>query len=498
MAGGYELKQADCALLSGIGALAAEGRFTEEIAALLDSTDAACRKSADLQKRAEGQKPSRSLTVSAVLEPTFNNPGRPRSAASALLNAARMAWPSRRNRRPGAGEQAADRVISSLLDGITPHHHGRLLLLCYLLQSGDGRRGARRVPQLLRLCWASGVYHIMLDSLAMTRSFASLAHGTALHEEIVAALGEIHTDNWALSTMLVEALDAYGLIESPYDEELVRTQVDEALSRPQDHDARELAYTIVSNQFEDVVGAPYFSVVDGLDPGQRIMLYTLASLGSPHYAFWNDWLLERLVESGDPRALPAFERWATRLHTDTPSHQEAARCYALAVRGWAQLQPDPPPLADVGKGDAHAAWEHYAAIIFWLHRPGASPAEASRRCEPHWRHLGGLLLHAAADPLYQLENAGQLASEEESSPVARIVRAFPDEVRAVLEWSIQHPGEVTAAFGPVWDDRPKTLIRLLAQVGNAGSSELLRRYADDTELGSYAIAAIKYLAGKLS
>jgi len=98
----------------------------------------------------------------------------------------------------------------------------------------------------------------------------------------------------------------------------------------------------------------------------------------------------------------------------------------LAVRGWAQLQPDPPPLADADSGDAHAAWEHYAATLFWLHRPGGSPAEAARRCEPHWGHLRGPLLHAAGDPLYQLENAGQLVGEDGVSPAARITRApFP-------------------------------------------------------------------------
>jgi hypothetical protein len=496
VAGGHELSEADRALLSGIGAVAAEGRFTAEITTLLDATDAACRRSADLQQHAEGRRPSRSMTVSAVLEPTFGGP-QPGSAASVLLNAARMAWPPRRYRRPNAGEQAAGQVISSLLDEITPQHHGRLLLLCYLLQAGDSRQGAGQVPQLLRLCWASGVYHIMLDSLAMTRSFAAAAQGTAAHDEIVEALDEIHTDNWALSTMLVEALDAYGLIEPPYDEELVQAQVAEALSRPQDQDARELAYTIVSNQFEDVVSAPYLSVIDALDPGRRTTLYTLAAVGSQPYAFWNDWLLDCLADSGDPQAMPAFERWATRLYTDTPSCQQAARCYAIAVRGWAQHQPGPPPLADAGRGDAYSAWEHYAAILFWLYRPGSSPAEAARRCEPHWQQLHGPLLHSAADPLYQLENSGQLAGQDGVSPVARIMRAFPGEVKPVLEWGIQHPEQLTAVFRPVWGDRTKTLIRLLAQVGNAGSTELLRRYTDDPELGPDAIAAIRYLAGKL-
>jgi hypothetical protein len=493
--GGYELSEADGALLLGVGALAAEGWFTEEIAAVLDATDAACRRSADLQQRAEGKRPSKSEIVSAVLEPAFNEPRRPRSAASALLTAARLAWPPRRSPRLNAGQQVADQVISSLLDGITPRHHGRLLLLCHVLQAGDSRRGAGLVPRLLRVCWASGVYHVMLDSLAMTRSFASAAQGSAVHDEIVEVLGEIRSDNWALSTMLVEALYSYGLVESPYDEDFVRGQVGEVLSRPQDQDARELAYTIVSNQFEDVIAEPYVSVIDGLEPGRRIMLYTLASLGSPSCGFWNDWLLDRLIEAGDPQALPAFQRWATCLYTDTPSYQEAARCYALAVRGWAQFQPDPPPLANVDSGDAHAAWEHYAAVLFWLHRPGVSPAEAARRCEPHWQHLRGSLLHAAADPLYQLENANQLTSDE-ASPPAQIMRTFPDEVRPILEWSIQHPADLAAAFAPAWGDRTQTLIRLLARVGNAESAELLREYADDPELGPHAIAAVKYLVGK--
>lgn len=270
--------------------------------------------------------------------------------------------------RAGAEPRSSVRVISELLDGASPQSYGRLFLLCYLLHAAGSLEAAALVPHVLRLCWASKAFHIRLDSLAMVRSFALAVEGHPVREQIVDALSEVDTDHWGLSSMLVEALDAYGLVESPYGEDLVREQVGQVLGAPADKESRELAYSIVGNQFEDVVAAPYVAVLEDLDPQQRVMLYVLASLGSPHYGFWNDWLLQQLVESRDPRALPAYERWATTLHTDALNPQEAVRCYALGVQGWAQLMPEPPELTG-SEGDARAAWECYGAIIFWMHRP---------------------------------------------------------------------------------------------------------------------------------
>jgi hypothetical protein len=305
MSGGYQLTEADCALVAAVGTVAADGQFTREITALLDGTDAACERSADTQQDEEGRKPSPSETVSAVLEPFFKSPPEPRAAASILLGGAQAAWPVGRPRR----------------------------------------------------------------------------------------------------------LSAHPL-------------------------------------------------------------------------------------TGDPRALPAYRRWATSLRTDTPSPQEAARCYAIAVRGWAKLMPRPPELDDAAADSTRAAWERYGAIIFWLHRPGITPDEASRQCAPHWQRLNADLLHAAADPLYWLETASQPSGEDEASVTGLMLRAFPDEVRPILEWSIQHPREAVSAFGHTWGDQAKALMRILAVVGDAGSREILREYADDAELGAAAIAAIRYLSSE--
>lgn len=490
--GGYQLTEADCALLSAVGALPAEGQFTMEIAALLDTTDAACGRSAGAQQRAEGKKPSPSLIVSAVLSPFFTNPPKPRAAAI-LLGAAGTVWTIGPALTPGERQNARSRVISELLEGATPATHGRLLLLCYLLRAADSLQAAALVPQLLRLCWAGRVYHVMLDSLMSARSFAAIVQAHPLHGEIADALAKCRTSNWALSSMVTETLAAYGMVEPPYDEELVRVDVNRMLDDPAAQESRELAYSVISNQFEDVVAAPFVAAIDGLAPERRNLLYVLAALGSPHYGFWNDWLLDNLLESGDPRALPAFERWATSLRTDTPSPREIARCYALAVCGWAQLMPDPPELACFADDDARAAWECYGAIIFWLHRPGVTPDEASCQCAPQWQRLNAGLLHAAADPLYWLAMASWFPREGEVTVTDRILCAFPDQARPILEWSVQHPGETVTAFRHTLDDRTKALMRMLAVAGNAGSGEILRAYADDAELGASAVAAIRYL-----
>ena len=173
-------------------------------------------------------------------------------AALIVLDAVKMTryggWSGRRR----VNMQVIAQALGTLLDGAAPQSYGHLRLLCQLIQVTDDLDAAALVPRLLRLCWDSRAYHIRLDSLDVTRSFARVVRGHPLHDEIADALADIHTENWALSSMLVESLHAYGMIKSPYDEPLVRAQIDQVLSNPSDQEARELAYAIAANQFEDV------------------------------------------------------------------------------------------------------------------------------------------------------------------------------------------------------------------------------------------------------
>lgn len=120
--------------------------------------------------------------------------------------------------------------------------------------------------------------------------------------------------------------------------------------------------------------------VDG-DGRQPAGVHDLGSHG-----FWDRWLLGRLAASGDQLALPAYEYSATRLKCRYSGPQEASQVLCRPSRG---MRPDParPLLLAAASENTHAAWEQYGAIIFWLHRPGSVPDEASARCEPRWQHL---------------------------------------------------------------------------------------------------------------
>jgi hypothetical protein len=252
---------------------------------------------------------------------------------------------------------------------------------------------------------------------------------------------------------------------------------------------------IVSNQFEDVIASPYITAVEALSADQRTTLYTLAALGSPSYGFWDDWLLRELINSGDRKALPAFERWATQLCTDDPTLQEVVSSYTLAIRGWAQFMDSPPRLIN-DQSDERAAWECYGAIIFWLYRPGLSTEDIAGRCQPYWQRLGGELLPAAADPLYWFMHANHIRLNDDPPLIGLIAQSFPVEVRSIVEWSLEHRDSLPAIFtAGMSSDRPEYLIDILGVVGNAKTVELLRNYVDDPALGRSAIGAIRRLTG---
>lgn len=79
--------------------------------------------------------------------------------------------------------------------------------------------------------------------------------------------------------------------------------------------------------------------------------------------------------------------------------------------------------------------------------------------------------------------------------VRPVLATFPGQSRPILEWSLRHSAELTSLFrGNFAGDSLSHVISMLAVVGNAGTSDLLRAYIDDPGLGGSAIAAIKSLA----
>jgi hypothetical protein len=119
------------------------------------------------------------------------------------------------------------------------------------------------------------------------------------------------------------------LIEPSDDEDSMMARIAVILRDPEDEESRQWAYSIVSNQFKDVVATACIAAIKRLTDDERTALFTLAALGSPSYGFWNDWLLRELIKFADQAALPAFEHCATDLYAENAMTQEVISCYTL-------------------------------------------------------------------------------------------------------------------------------------------------------------------------
>ena len=93
--GGHQLAESDQSLLAAIGVHAYEGRYLPEVTALLDATDTACQRSADIQEAAEGQRPS-AWSIGAALH-GFISEAHAQVAASIVLRSANWAKPTARS-----------------------------------------------------------------------------------------------------------------------------------------------------------------------------------------------------------------------------------------------------------------------------------------------------------------------------------------------------------------------------------------------------------------
>jgi hypothetical protein len=499
VAGGYEVSASEHALLTAVGAVVVQGQFVQEVVALLDATDAACRRSADVQAT-RGTRPDVSTMVAAVQAgPSGTSTN---VAARTLQEASERAHIDLRFRRHENTARISTEEIAALVADADLHSHGRLLLVCSMLSSVIGVEAAAQVPRILRLCWDSTAYHVQLKGLMTAQVFAAVVDGHPLHDEMVAVLDSIDTTNIDImrSTMVVDAMNSYDMLESPVEVSHATAEIKAILQGDLTSEQCERAYGLVTAQFEDIVGEAYWTAIDALDPQQRTELYTIAALGAPPHGFWNDWLLRRLIDAEDRRTLPAFVLWATRLNMDTPYIQGVGSCYALAMEGSAQLMERPPQLKDCQGQDAEA-WQCYGAIIFWLHRSELSRDDIAERCAPLWRRLATDLAPAAADALYWLSHPSVAVSSEGKPILPKLIGTFREELRNMLEWSLEHRQSLTSIFGHRGHGSPirgrgglaDYIINTLGHVGNVSTVELLRTYADDSILGSTAIKSIRKL-----
>jgi hypothetical protein len=351
------------------------------------------------------------------------------------------------------------------------------------------------VPQLLRTCWRTKIYHLRLDALRVAASNASALEGPS-REETKTFLSSLHSEHLGLSSQIVETLMAYDMVQSPVTVDAVAQELTQILAFPDDPVAEGRAYGAVSNIFEDVFQGAYWEAIEGLSPSDRVKLLTMAALGAPPYSYVADWILEELFKLDDEKALPAFVLWSMGVRTKAGSSQDATKCFVFAVMGCAKFLKGPLPFVKP-ETDDDRAWETYGAILFWMHTPGLPRNEMQARCAPLWERLRTELAFEALDPLFRMEGVTWKSDSGLGGFLQKLCADFPEEFRRILEFGLNNRSKLTSVFGQFHfrEDMGAFIVRWLAIVGNRQTLKLLEPLVDSAELGLHALEAVRKLKG---
>jgi energy-coupling factor transporter ATP-binding protein EcfA2 len=350
------------------------------------------------------------------------------------------------------------------------------------------------LPAFFETCWKSKFYHLRIQALDVINSFAHDLRGSAIRMELENLIEPLDSNHLFLNNSLIETKVAYGMMELGTSPEDVLNSFREILRSPDDPALRERAYHELACIFEDVFEGAYGVAYSGLSRDEQSRIMLMAALGARPDAFLMDWILRELLDSDDPQALPAFQRWTSGLVTETSSVQDSVACYLLGVMGCAKHLDSPPRLKAI-KSNVDLAWQTYAEILFWVFKAGLSDEEIRRNCKRPWDSLMNQLTPEAVDPLMQMENADWKLKNDDRHPLGELCARFPSEVKTILEYGLDHQSLPTAfgdrggfAFGK---SHTAFAVSRLADVGDTRSAALLERLIDSEEYGKLSVETIR-------
>jgi hypothetical protein len=486
--GGTSLLPSTTAGLFAVGEVLHHGLFLTEALTLARQTDESCR--AELA-RLRSKPPSIGLLDSLYQYGLIFNP----RVDKAVLPAAVVYHGSRSRFRIDTTEELSVQ-LQALLGTLGERSPIELFILCslkYSLREADGRL----VPELVRACLASGLYHLQHEGLDVARAAAHVLND-ALKEQVKQILGSIEIrDDPFTNTTLIETMLAYDMVDSPVSDEEALAEIKQILSSNDDLTVRRKAYNAVTRIFEDVFQDAYYSALESLDNPERERLMTLAALGTDGSVFFADWILRELVANGTQASLPAFLQWVHVPVAPTVFPQETTACFLAAIEGCARHLTDLPDLGPVATDDQRA-WATYAAILFRIYSPAISEADRRSHCVPYWSRLLSDLLFQAVDPLVQFFSAdrGEFPHGHKSA-FWHLREVFPDEIRQLLEFGIRHHARLTSIFGhaPLREYLP-FLIQQLSKLGNRRSVAILEPFLNSSEFGEDAANTIRTIQSR--
>jgi hypothetical protein len=395
---------------------------------------------------------------------------------------------------------------------IGPYRELSLLLLIYGTQelcSAGLPVDISRCTDLLRLSFSHASALTRIDALGLFRrlSWHGSTQDPATRAQIKAELQKLEMNNPMVNTDLIGVLGEFDAIDPPVPLDTATQEFQRLLYPDADFEKElaarlrsqpdynrtqivaEYAYSAVGNIFEDVYLGVYSEAYESLTPKEKTMVLVSAGMKKDPYGFATDWILSALSRQHDPKSLPVFLRYATKIELDSPFLYEAATAFVISMVACAEILTEPPPYQG-SDTQQDQAWSILGRILFWHARKTVDSATAATRIRDLWSEASGTPAPAVPDALHQLTHG--MTSHLMAEPID-LVASYPKEVRQVLEESIKRRNEIATLIGTFPDqqrERVQSTIQLLGRIGNDSTASLLQELTDDETFGKDAVDAI--------
>jgi hypothetical protein len=413
---GYAWSAAELAILSALGRAIHRGFLPPAAIELFSETDAHCQAILDRYGRSDSEK-----AIDAIVARTYTlGVGNSNTLlpASAIYRGCESEW-GLRDQDPGARDLAA-----RLVEAADERSWGLLLLAMKLFHRCEGSN-FDAVPELLRKAWAARAYHLRLE-------VGHLAHAIAwrlddqVREEIKETLLELDSDNWAVGSFLLEALDAYGLVEGrPQDD--VEREIAAVIAMPDsDPQADARARSAISSMFdpEGIVGS-YSQAIEELDTPERTKLFLRATRATDADDLCMDVALRELWQIGDLSDPAVQAPFLRMLRTAQPGDWHSAQfgmqsCLA-AVEACATFASAPEPPAAETPG--MEGWRVLFGLLFWMEHDRLRQADSVEAVSELLAELRSPAVRAGAVAVLQLMRSSDpwRGPDDVASPYKRLL-----------------------------------------------------------------------------
>jgi hypothetical protein len=497
----------DVAVLAACGRCLLAGVLLPEVAALLDDTDA---RTDEARRLLRGQGVGAPIT--AVVAVTYN-PGMTRTwndvrpdnglvagdlPATIVLGAA---YGAKFQYRPGQ----APRAVPMRFATPEPARWGRMTAALMLLNV-DSPEDLSLLPQLVTEAWNLIGYHLRLAALEAAQMGARNGD-EPVREQLREILETFDvSDNLAYSSLLVEALAASGAIEPMATAQDLREEVAAILAEADHPDSGTLARSLLGRQFEDeAIFGPVSQVIAELPPADLVTLCGLAVRDDDStISIVRDWAVARIADNvafATPREREVLAAIAGAAPADSFMAHEGLNAHLHALRAWAALSRQlPAPNGDVGL--PQRTWRLIDELAFPLLRKlrGGGDAEGAavgtvsdagntRGVDATWEELLDLCRPTAVDALAQMSRCLGWGTEGHDV-YARLVEAYPAQLRTLFEWGLDNWSQVQPAIGSRVHASRESLVQALGQLGDDRTRALLESHLEDPEISSAVVAAI--------